>query len=305
MEELLKSWDIGNVNAIEPISSYWGKTSLVKTVDNRCFILKEKPDLMEQEFDFLSSLSKVGAPVAVPIRTVEGAWHTLSEGKVFCLYPKLPGKVITEHYAGNAAARAEAFGRAIGFLHTCLRKCDNLSGFREMKLVEQVQEWAIPCIRKNGTVVDGDMIEGIWREVEQEMVSLCGDLPKQLIHRDPNPSNMLFDKGKLTGFVDFDMVLRGPRIFDVCYCGTSILVGGFQDSAKVQKWPGLFRSLVRGYQELCPLTSSEHLAAYGTLAAIQLLFMAFSLETQAEDAARCNASVLSWLSANRELVSVW
>ena len=134
------------------------------------------------------------------------------------------------------------------------------------------------------------------------MGSLYSELPKQLIHRDPNPANMLYDKGQLTGFVDFDMVVRGPRIFDVCYCGSSILVSGFQDSAKLEKWLGLFRSLVRGYQEVCPLTSSEYLALYGTLAAIQLLFMAFSLETQAEGAARCNASVLSWLSANKELV---
>jgi len=304
MEELLRNWNIGNVSAIESISSYWGKTSLVKTVDEHCFILKEKSDLpqTEQEFNLLSSLSKVGAPVAVPIRTVDGAWYTSSEGKVFCLYPKLPGKIIAEHYGDNATARAKAFGKAIGFLHTCFLKCDSLSGFREMKLIEQIQEWAIPCVQKNRAVVDGGTVERTWREVEQEMGSLYSELPKQLIHRDPNPANMLFDEGKLTGFVDFDMVVRGPRIFDVCYCGSSILVGGFQESAKVEKWPGLFRSLVRGYQEVCPLTSSEHLALYGTLAAIQLLFMAFSLETQTEGAARCNASVLSWLSANRELV---
>jgi Ser/Thr protein kinase RdoA (MazF antagonist) len=306
MEELLRSWNIGNFSTIEPISSYWGKTSLVKTVDKHCFILKEKSDLSqtEQEFNLLSSLSKAGAPVAVPIRTVDGTWHTSSEGKIFCLYPKLPGKIVDEHYADNAPERAKAFGKAIGFLHTCFLKCDSLSGFREMKLIEQIQEWAIPCVRKNSAVVDGDTIEGIWGEVDQEMDSLYTELPKQLIHRDANPANMLFDQGKPTGFVDFDMVVRGPRIFDVCYCGSSILVGGFQDSAKVEKWPGLFRSLVKGYQEVCPLVSPEHLALYGTLIAIQLLFMAFSLETQAAEAARCNASVLNWLSANRELILV-
>jgi len=306
LEELLGSWNIGNVSLIEPISSYWGNTSLVKTVDQHCFILKEKSDLSraEQEFNLLSSLLKVGTPVAVPIRTVDGAWYTLSEGKVFCLYPRLPGKIIVEHYADNATGRAKAFGKAIGFLHTRFLKCDSLSGFREMKLIEQIQEWAIPCIRNNRAVVDGNMIEGIWGEVEEEIGSLYRELPKQLIHRDPNPANMLFDKGKLTGFVDFDMVVRGPRIFDVCYCGSSILVGGFEDSAKVEKWPILFRSLVRGYQEVCPFTSPENLALYGTLAAIQLLFMAFSLQTQAEGAARFNASVLNWLSTNRELILV-
>jgi len=82
-----------------------------------------------------------------------------------------------------------------------------------------------------------------------------------------------------------------------------MLVGGFQDSAKVEKWPGLFRSLVTGYQEVCPLTSPEHHALYGMMVAIEFLFVAFSLETQAIEAAKCNASLLNWLSANRRLIS--
>jgi len=153
-------------------------------------------------------------------------------------------------------------------------------------------------------MVDGSTIERIWETVGPELSSLYSELPKQLIHRDAHPSNMLFDAGNLTGFIDFEMVVRGPRIFDVCYCGTSILVGGFQDSAKAEEWPGLFRSLVTGYQEAYPLTSPEHHALYGMLAAIELLFVAFSLETQATEAAKCNASLLNWLSANRELISV-
>lgn len=304
MEKLLRRWNIGNVRAVEPISSYWGKTSLVKAVDGHCYILKEKLDLSqtEQESNLLSSLSKVGAPVAVPVHTVDSAWYASNEGKIFCLYPKLPGEIIAEHYAGNATTRAEAYGKAIGLLHTCFLMCDSLSEYQDMRLMEQIQEWAIPCIRKHKTIVDGDLAEKIWRDVEQEIVSLYDKLPKQLIHRDLNPANMLFDTGRLTGFVDFEMVVRGPRIFDVCYCGTSLLVNGFPYTEKLQRWPALFGSLVKGYQEVCPLTPSELFALYGTLAAIELLFVAFSLETQAEGAARCNVSVLSYLSENRELI---
>ena len=302
MKELLRSWDVGDVSAIEPIPSYGGKTSLVKMVDGRCFILKGKPDLahVEREFTLLSRLSQAGAPVAVPIRTTDGAPCTSSKGTIHCLYPRLPGKPIAEHYAGDAPGRAQALGKAIGRLHTYLLACEALGGFGELKLLEQIRTWAMPCVRKNRSVVGGDSIERIWAAVDPEMDSLYNELPKQLIHRDPNPQNMLFDDGKLTGFVDFDMVVRGPRVFDVCYCASSLLVSGFEDPAKVEKWPGLFHFLVRGYQEVFPLTSPERLALYGTLAAIELLFMAFSLETQAEGAARCNARVLRWLSANRE-----
>lgn len=303
MAELLRRWNIEHISAIEPITR---QTSRIKAADGRCFVLKGKPDVAqaEREAHLLSSLSDVGAPVATPIRTVDGAQHTLHEGKVYCLYPWLPGDVIADHYAGDAAGRAKAFGKAIGFLHTCLLKCDSTNGFRELKLIEQLQEWAIPSVRRNRTMVDGSTIERIWEAVGPELSSLYSELPKQLIHRDAHPDNMLFDAGSLTGFIDFEMVVRGPRIFDLCYCGTSILVAGFQDSSKVEKWPGLFRSLVEGYQEAYPLTTPEHRALYGVLVAIELLFVAFSLETQATEAAKCNARMINWLSANRELISV-
>ena len=49
------------------------------------------------------------------------------------------------------------------------------------------------------------------------------ELPTQLIHRDLNPSNMLFDGGEFKGFIDFDLTEVNIRIFDVCYCATAIL----------------------------------------------------------------------------------
>ena len=302
MKKLLKNWNIGNVSTIEPISSYWGKTSLVTTADGKYFILKEKQSLYKakQEFNLLSNLSNSGAPVAIPICPIGGDHYLLVDGKTYCLYPKLPGKAIEEHYAGDATARAKSFGNAVAFLHSCLLKSESISGIPELKLIEQIQEWAIPCIRKNGEVVDGYAVEETWNTFERGMVQLEDDLPKQLIHRDLHPANMLFENGRLTGFIDFDMIVSGFRIFDVCYCATSILVGGFQDSAKREKWSDILYALVDGYQEMCPLSLIELQAIPGTLAAIELLFMAFGLETQAEGAAKCNASVLDWLSRNKE-----
>ncbi len=88
--DLLKHWNVGNVSAIEPLDSYWGKTSLVRTSDQQGFILKEKPDAAqtEQEFALLSSLLNAGAPVAVPIRTTDQALYATSAGKIFSLYPQ-------------------------------------------------------------------------------------------------------------------------------------------------------------------------------------------------------------------------
>jgi Ser/Thr protein kinase RdoA (MazF antagonist) len=124
-----------------------------------------------------------------------------------------------------------------------------------------------------------------------------------LIHRDLHPANMLFDAGRLTGFIEFEWVCGGPRIFDVCYCATSLLVSAFPDPERMQRWPDLLHSLLKGDQTICPFIPAELSALYGTLAAIELLFIAFSLETHADEAAKRNTSILKWLAANRELLS--
>lgn len=85
--------------------------------------------------------------------------------------------------------------------------------------------------------------------------------------------------------------------------GPVSLLVGFKARRRLRNGLAFFERW-RGYQEVCPLTSPELLVLHGTLAAIQLLFMAFSLETHAEEAARRNASVLNWLSTNKELVLV-
>lgn len=304
MKELLVNWPIGSVTAIERIDSYSRRAYLVRTADNCCYILKERPNLSQtnQECVLLARLSEAGAPVALPVRSVGGAPYVSITDKVYCLYPQLPGEVIAEHYDGDSTARAEAFGQAIAFLHSCLRLRDDLSGYNDLNLVEQLRKWAIPCIRDHQTLFDADSLDRSWQEVEHELGLAYLELPKQLIHRDLHPANMLFDAGKLTGFLDFEMAVGGPRVFDLCYCGTSILVSGFPEPKKMQLWPALFCSLLKGYQEVCPLTRLEVSALYPMLQAIELLFVAFSLRTQDEDAARCNISLLRWLSAHREQI---
>lgn len=56
-------------------------------------------------------------------------------------------------------------------------------------------------------------------------------LPKQLIHRDPNPSNIIVDYGEITGFLDFELTERNVRIFDPCYAATAILSETYEDTS--------------------------------------------------------------------------
>lgn len=84
----------------------------------------------------------------------------------------------------------------------------------------------------------------------------------------------------------------------------AILVDGFEDAEKAQKWPALFRSLVAGYETFRPLSSAERLAVYGVLVATEFIFTAHWLDKHNEDAVRSSERMLYWLAANREALVV-
>ena len=146
----------GGIDTLAPTPSGGGRTWYVETEANGEFVLKAS-DLArsEREHAVLLGLYKTQVPVALPVTTADGNWYAQDrDGKVYCLYPRLPGDVVPEHYAGDAGERAQGFGRAIGLLHTCFRELGGADGYPEMELVEHIDQWAIPHIREGWTTVD-------------------------------------------------------------------------------------------------------------------------------------------------------
>lgn len=299
-QKVLRHWNISGKYSLEPIPSYWGKSYVVTTDSNHHYILKEKEDSTKatQEYGLLSCLRRQGLPVAPPILTNSELPYTEYKSRIFCLCSCLPGTETVDHYCEGSLERAHDFGLAIGRLHKTLFSCSSVEGFAEMDLVNHVVSWAIPIVRKNSSISGLDCTDTWVERFRQFGATTYTLLPKQLIHKDINPSNMLFKDGNLTGIVDFDMVTHGPEVFDVCYCGSSILVGGFTDSKKREKWIDIFVSLVQGYETLRQLTKEERSSVFLVLVAIQLMFMAFSLERGQIGPAKRNTEVLKWLNAN-------
>lgn len=73
-------------------------------------------------------------------------------------------------------------------------------------------------------------------------------LTKQVIHRDPNPGNMILTEGSW-GFIDFEMSEKNVRIFDPCYVATAILSETFEagNEEKLRKWLTIFKNILCGY----------------------------------------------------------
>jgi Ser/Thr protein kinase RdoA (MazF antagonist) len=306
METLLREWAIGEIAAIEPIDSSTGTLSNVLAADGRRFVLKRKVDRaqVDREQAILSSLSRVGAPVAPPLPTRTGQPSGQRADALYCLYPLLPGSARAEgtHYDTGAALRARRYGWALSGLHTALRDCPQHEVGREQDPAAHIENHVLPRVKRarlaNTFLTNARAVERQARQVVHELREV-GPLPRQIIHRDPHPGNLLFSGDMLTGVVDFDQMTVGPRIFDPCYCGTSILASGVPEPAKMNAWPALFTALLDGYREGQWLTPEENRAVVPMLCAIELIFIGWAIGQDDRGTALRNEHVLTWLLGRR------
>ena len=212
------------------------------------------------------------------------------------LSPQLPGAVYTDHYAPGAEGRARQFGAAIARLHVALRGCDQIVSMPDMDLPGDIGRCS-PMVRSiwpanqrpPGPILD---------ELETGLANCFAKLPQQLLHRDAHPGNMLFQDGQLTGWIDFELMERGPRLFDLCYCSTSLLMNGLDDPTKRQAWSGLVRALVEGYDSVSPLTLVERGAIRMMQMAIEVVFIAWLAHNNYPAIAARNIEALAWLFGN-------
>jgi homoserine kinase type II len=95
-----------------------------------------------------------------------------------------------------------------------------------------------------------------------DMVDLQGleSWPKQIVHADWHPGNMLFRDNRVVAVIDYDSARLLPRIIDTANgCLQFSIIGGDED---VAKWPDYldesrFKRFLRGYDEVMLVSQGE------------------------------------------------
>lgn len=129
---------------------------------------------------------------------------------------------------------------------------------------------------------------------------LISQLPMQLIHRDLNPSNMLFDNGEFKGFIDFDLTEVNIRIFDICYCATAILSECFTNSNNDKNnWIDILNNLIEGYNSINELNEAERKSVQYVIYSIEIICISyFSQYDKYAELTKTNIKMLDWLIEN-------
>lgn len=134
---------------------------------------------------------------------------------------------------------------------------------------------------------------------KNEFGKLINKLPTQAIHRDINPSNIIFAGKEFKGFVDFDLTEVSVRIFDICYCATAILSECFNNQINFEVWQEILDNLIKGYNRIDNLSEYEIEAIPYVIYSIEIICIAyFSKYDKFEELTERNISMLKWLTEN-------
>lgn len=136
----------------------------------------------------------------------------------------------------NVLDRAKNYGQAIGRLHKALSEWKYGNDPEKVDIIGQIQNCILKTSKSRTDQLERKRITSIAEKCMRELEYSQHLLTSQWIHRDIHAGNMLLISGKLTGIIDFDLLQKAYRIFDPCYCANSILISGWADKKKRERW---------------------------------------------------------------------
>ena len=247
-------------------------------------------------------LEKGGILGSIPIKTIEGDDFIVEDDRYYVLLNRIKGEslAVERLFGEDRYIIGIKYGEAIGNLHKVLKKHDTKIEVNDNNLLKTTLDWALPQTKKNMEQWNCPLPDKFYEDYIENFSRLYDELPRHVIHRDPNPSNIIFHNDVVSGFMDFDISERNVRIFDPCYCATGILSesNGIEDN--FEKWNEILKGIITGYDNVCKLTASEKLAIPYVIYAIEMIFIAWlNGKEEYKDLAIKNRKMLLTIWENR------
>lgn len=264
---------------IKSILIQWGmKDQNIKQIYNTTwqigegYVLKVYQDKegLERNIKVLQILEQMEIPVGKIVPVHENELYVQYEDNFYFLSEKLRGKNIIQ--IGNDRNLAEKMGGIIADLHLAFAKCDETHSFWNNSLLEEMDGWVKQNFEDSG-----------WEQINREeyekivanLAAVYDKLPVQLIHRDVHLGNFLFEEGKFSGYIDFDLSQRNIRIFDLCYFMLGLLSEKEKFELTEELWFAFLQNVFLAYQRKVQLTETEKKAVPYVMECIELLFVSY------------------------------
>ena len=303
ISEVLVSWGLQNEKVSDIVFPETGEISDSAKYVGNDKVIKYTANLgsAKKAAEISRALNNVGLTAPAVIPTIDGREFVTVGELYFTLTQKVEGDRIMASglYLDDYKEKARFIGEIIGQLDLALSKIDAIVD--EADLGKTLNEWAIPAL-KDKIDMDPDVMENYAAEFND----LYKELPRQIIHRDPNPSNIILAKDKW-GFIDFELSEENARIFDPCYAAAAILSETFEEGneEKLLAWVEVMKEIMYGYDSVVKLTDAEKKAIPYMILANQFVSMAFFAgKDKFKELYGINKKMTEWLTVNLDKMNM-
>ena len=235
-------------------------------------------------------MESVGLQTASAVKTISAQEYVQDGDLYFYLTIRLSGRQILLSDLYDATGCSRFVGEIIGQLHLALQKVEHI--VNDTDLYTAVQTWAMPKAKE---ILH--LNEDYCSAFLEKLGALYPSLPRQIIHRDPNPGNILHS-GEDWGFLDFELSERNARIYDPCYAATAILSEMFpkEPPENLPHWFTIYKEMILGYNSVVILTKEEWEAIPYILLCNQLICVAwFADQNKYTEIFEVNKHMTLWL----------
>ena len=297
ISEVLKNWGLQNETIKDIYYEETGNHNESAYYIGNDYVIKFTANAgkLINHIELSKAIENVGLYSATAIKT-EKEKEYIQDGELyFYLTKRLGGSQIKsgDIYEGDYVTKARFVGKIIGQLHLALKEADIV--VNDVDMYENVKNWAMPKVREIM-----NMPEDICKDYIEVFGNLYPKLPKQIIHRDPNPGNIIVNEERW-GFIDFELSERNLRIYDPCYAATAILSESFLDCAdkKLTQWLEICRNIIEGYDSVVKLSDEERNAIPYVILSNQLICVAWCSEQEKyKEIYRVNTAMTNWIVNN-------
>ena len=284
--QILKFWNLETKTIADIYYDGTGNKNESACYVGEDFVLKYTANLgkLTNHIQVSKAIENIGLLADAPVITSDGREY-IQEGELFFYVTRrMKGAQMVSRSLDAGDARF--VGEIIGQLHLALANIDNCVS--EVNLLEKVSSWALPSTKQ----VLG-LSDNFCREYLDSFAVLYPKLPRQIIHRDPNPSNIICSQDQW-GFIDFELAERNVRIYDPCYAATAVLSECFDKENAL--WLEIYRNIICGYDSVSHLTEEERRAIPFCVLANQFICVAwFADQDKYAELFETNKKMTIWL----------
>jgi len=299
LKEILRNWGLEDERVTDIVYAETGNISESACYVGDNYVIKYSANLgkVQTHITLSQAIESVGLSSATPIKNTQGEYVVTSGDLYFYVTKRLVGKQLkaSTMYLDDYLPKARFIGEVIGQLSLALSKVD--ATVNEANIYVSAREWAIPMLAEKIKLP-----EEFIKRYEKEFGEIYELLPQQIIHRDPNPGNIILSDDNW-GILDFDLSEKNIRIFDPCYAATAILSESFENDNldKLSQWVLIYKNILYGYDKVAKLSNNEWRAIPFVMITNQFISTAwFPEQEKYKDIYEINKKMTEWMLENFE-----